>query len=149
MGIKEKILKSMGLFLANLREKTLQTLEEVEANTNNGYWAGAGAVSELNNKLANGRIEIVVTEHGLGYKLDGADTVHPFMGTIKVSADLVVSCTNKYNFGDSRMVKCTITINGDSSVSIKNNTVTYEAVGRDGITVYSSASLVSPVVVYD
>lgn len=35
--------------------------------------------NELNNKLAHGRIELVVNEDGtLGYKLDGADTVTPF-----------------------------------------------------------------------
>ena len=32
----------------------------------------------LNDKLANGRVELVVTNDGLGYKLDGADTVLPF-----------------------------------------------------------------------
>ncbi len=35
--------------------------------------------SEINNKLANGRVELVVNnDESLGYRLDGADTVHPF-----------------------------------------------------------------------
>ena len=36
----------------------------------------------VNNKLASGRVELVVTEAGeLCYKLDGADTVYPFRRT--------------------------------------------------------------------
>ena len=51
MGVKKKILDALDRFLLILREKTLQTLEEIEANTSGGYWAGADAVDALNNKL--------------------------------------------------------------------------------------------------
>ena len=54
MGVKKKILDALDRFLLILREKTLQTLEEIEANTSEGYWAGADAVDALNNKLMSG-----------------------------------------------------------------------------------------------
>lgn len=47
-------------------------------STSSNIAASAKALSTVNNKLANGRVNIVVTETGLGYKIDGADTVTPF-----------------------------------------------------------------------
>lgn len=61
------------------KSKVLKTMEEIEANTNEENVAGATALKAVNNKLAHGRVELVVNEDGtLGYKLDGADTVIPF-----------------------------------------------------------------------
>lgn len=61
------------------KTKVLKTLEEVAASTNEENVMGAPAGKELINKLAHGRIELVVQSDGtLGYKLDGADTVIPF-----------------------------------------------------------------------
>jgi len=51
MIIKDKILKAMDGFIQVLKEKTLQTLEEVDASNGEECWAGAGAVAELNNNL--------------------------------------------------------------------------------------------------
>lgn len=59
--------------------KIIDSLATIKATTAKGYMAGALAVKELNNKLANGRVEIVVnSDKSLGFKLDGADTVFPF-----------------------------------------------------------------------
>ena len=44
------------------------------------------SIPALNDKLANGRVELVVTDEGLGYKLDGADTVFPFIKSISFTA---------------------------------------------------------------
>lgn len=53
------------------------------ASTSSNIAASAKAINQLNNKLANGRVEIVVNDDkSLGYKLDGADTVFPFYKTI-------------------------------------------------------------------
>ena len=122
MGVKKKILDALDRFLLILREKTLQTLEEIEANTSGGYWAGADAVDALNNKLAHGRIELVVNEDGtLGYKLDGADTVIPFSsGTYRVTLGGTLSLHNSavgyaYNTG----------INVYADVPIRGNKISY------------------------
>lgn len=91
MGVKKKILDALDRFLLILREKTLQTLEEIEANTSGGYWAGADAVDALNNKLMS-RPEWITDENGkiTGYKTQGgADTVFPFSyGKVNGSANL-------------------------------------------------------------
>lgn len=122
MGVKKKILDALDRFLLILREKTLQTLEEIEANTSGGYWAGADAVDALNNKLAHGRVELVVNEDGtLGYKLDGADTVIPFSnGTYRLTLGGTLSLHNSsagyaYNTG----------INVYADVTIKGNKISY------------------------
>ncbi len=50
-------------------------------------------VLQLNNKLAHGRIELVVTDDNkLGYKLDGADTVIPFINndTICIPGNIIL-----------------------------------------------------------
>ncbi len=90
MGVKKKILDALDRFLLILREKTLQTLEEIEANTSGGYWAGADAVDALNNKLMfPSGTEFYLDEHDgeRGYNTDparGADTFHPFKQKPKI-----------------------------------------------------------------
>lgn len=78
--IREMIKDALHLYNIATRVKTLQTLEEIEANTENHCLAGAGAVAELNNKLA-GQPQFVYGSDGkiTGYKTPGgADTVFPF-----------------------------------------------------------------------
>lgn len=65
------------------KTKVLTTMEQVKANTNAENVTSAIVTKELYNnlnaKLAQGRVQLVVQSDGtLGYKLDGADTVHPF-----------------------------------------------------------------------
>ena len=90
MGVKKKILDALDRFLLILREKTLQTLEEIEANTSGGYWAGADAVDALNNKLMfPSGDQFYLDEHDgeRGYNTDparGADTFHPFKQKPKI-----------------------------------------------------------------
>lgn len=55
-------------------------------STSSNIAASAKSVNQLNNKLANGRVDLVVTNDGLGYKLDGADTVLPFIKSISFTA---------------------------------------------------------------
>lgn len=105
MGVKKKILDALDRFLLILREKTLQTLEEIEANTSGGYWAGADAVDALNNKLMS-RPEWITNESGeiTGYKTPGgADTVFPFNNIVTGWADLSV--------GHLQQTQSTININ--------------------------------------
>ena len=72
------------------RSKTLQTLEEIEANTSEGYWAGADAVDALNNKLMsitdNDAIKSMdVREDGVYMTYvpaDGADSVSKKLGSL-------------------------------------------------------------------
>lgn len=79
MTLDKRILDIMKKYMGMLvSKKVLTTMEEVEANTNETNLVAAPVVAELNDKLANGRVELVVTNDGLGYKLDGADTVLPF-----------------------------------------------------------------------
>ena len=93
MGVKKKILDALDRFLLILREKTLQTLEEIEANTSEGYWAGADAVDALNNKLMfpDGTAFYLDEHDGIrGYNIEaarGADTFSPFSNyNVKASA---------------------------------------------------------------
>ena len=51
--IRELIKDALRLYNRATRVKTLQTMEEIEANTENHCLAGAGAVAELNNKLVS------------------------------------------------------------------------------------------------
>lgn len=79
-SIAEQILDGLDRFYkAFQRKRVLKSLEEVLATTNEEDVASAMTVAALNNKLANGRVELVVNnDESLGYRLDGADTVHPF-----------------------------------------------------------------------
>ena len=82
-SIKEKIINALRMYNRATRVKTLQTMEEIEANTESNCLAGAGAVAELNNKLA-GQPEFLYNASGkiTGYKTPGgADTVFPFTDT--------------------------------------------------------------------
>lgn len=94
MGVKKKILDALDRFLLILREKTLQTLEEIEANTSGGYWAGADAVDALNNKLTaddGSSFQYGITADGRPGWKDGADTVHPFTSSYRIYYELTVS----------------------------------------------------------
>ncbi len=104
------------------KTKVLKTLEEVAASTNEENVMGAPAGKELINKLAHGRVELVVNEDGtLGYKLDGADTVIPFSnGTYRLTLGGTLSLHNSsagyaYNTG----------INVYADVTIKGNKISY------------------------
>ena len=46
-SIKEKIINTLRMYNRATRVKTLQTMEEIEANTESNCLAGAGAVAEL------------------------------------------------------------------------------------------------------
>lgn len=84
MSIKEKILTALGIFHQVLKEETLQTLEEVEANTENGHLVGAEVVKELNNNLAfpdGTKFYPDIKDGKYGFNSDparGADTFIPF-----------------------------------------------------------------------
>lgn len=101
MGIKKKILDAMDIFLGILREKTLQTLEEVDASTTDGYWAGAGAVAELNNKLVfpDGTEFYLDVQNGIrGFNTSatrGADTFNPFSAW-KINCTIAYKIINVY-----------------------------------------------------
>lgn len=80
-----------GVFVP--KSKVLKTMEEIEANTNEENVAGATALKAVNNKLGHGRVEIVViNDCRLGYKLDGADTVIPFINndTICIPGNIIL-----------------------------------------------------------
>lgn len=96
-GIKEKIINALRMYNRATRVKTLQTMEEIEANTESNCLAGAGAVAELNNKLAR-QPEWIKDGTGriTGYKTGGADTVFPFSSVNGVSVPMYL---NKYGGG--------------------------------------------------
>lgn len=96
-SIKEKIINTLRMYNRATRVKTLQTMEEIEANTESNCLAGAGAVAELNNKLA-GQPEWIKDGTGkiTGYKTGGADTVFPFSSVNGVSVPMYL---NKYGGG--------------------------------------------------
>ena len=79
-NIAEQILEGLSKFYVGFQNRrVLKTMEEIEANTDEQNIPSALLLGEINNKLAHGRIELVVQSDGtLGYKLDGADTVIPF-----------------------------------------------------------------------
>lgn len=101
MGVKKKILDALDRFLLILREKTLQTLEEIEANTSGGYWAGADAVDALNNKLDGCAFEVKEDGAYIKYTLPGgADPVLKKLGSMELAETYnttspVVASTNK------------------------------------------------------
>ena len=71
------------------RTDMIQTMEELKANTKAGKAADAMLLKEVNHnlnaKLAQGRVQLVIQSDGtLGYKLDGADTVHPFHSKLTI-----------------------------------------------------------------
>lgn len=61
------------------KSKIIDNLDDIAANTQTGYMAGALAVKELNQNLAQGQIEFDVDAAGKGfYRKRGADTWLPF-----------------------------------------------------------------------
>lgn len=93
--IRELIKDALRLYNRATRVKTLQTMEEIEANTENHCLAGAGAVAELNNKLAGQLSNISLIAEGSGENIKyfaqlGADTASKKpLGDIKVKHDIV------------------------------------------------------------
>lgn len=158
MGIKKKILDAMDIFLGILREKTLQTLEEVDASTTDGYWAGAGAVAELNNKLAHGQIEFNINSDGEGFwKAAGADTWIPFknsnivyafmclsthqihtenvdlpIGTYKVNADGFCVTTSLMSSGHAYVTVNGVNYGNNQTFIVNKKTVGTVKLGQDG-----------------
>lgn len=80
LSVKEKIKKTLKRYQTLLRMRILDTVEEVEANTDDGYLMGAKAGAALINDLAQ-QPEFLYDSSGkiTGYKSPGgADTVFPF-----------------------------------------------------------------------
>lgn len=135
MGVKKKILDALDRFLLILREKTLQTLEEIEANTSEGYWAGADAVDALNNKLMfPSGDQFYLDEHDgeRGYNTDparGADTFHPFNRFKKIT--FTVNASGRGVYGNYQVYpRATATI----TVDLRAKTVTvsnFKDIGDD------------------
>lgn len=66
--------------------KVIDNLDDIAANTQAGYMAGALAVKELNSDLADGQIEFDL-QNGKGvYRQKGADTWLPFRQPIVIDA---------------------------------------------------------------
>ena len=64
------------------KSKIIDNLDDIAANTQTGYMAGALAVKELNHDLANGQIEFDL-QGGKGvYRQKGADAWLPFSNTL-------------------------------------------------------------------
>lgn len=64
------------------KSKIIDNLDDIAANTQTGYMAGALAVKELNQNLANGQIEFDL-QGGKGvYRQKGADAWLPFSNTL-------------------------------------------------------------------
>lgn len=143
MTLDQRILNLIKNYMGKLwHKKVLTSMEEVEANTNGTNLVAAPVVAELNNKLAHGRVEIVANDDGtLGYRLDGADTVHPFKSTVKLTTTLVLVCTNNYNFGDVKTVECNILINPKGDISTNNTAINYNAIDSGGKQVGCNARL--------
>lgn len=80
-SIKEKIINALRMYNRATRVKTLQTMEEIEANTESNCLAGAGAVAELNNKLAG----CSFAQEGNDFYIVGADAVRKKLGSGDIS----------------------------------------------------------------
>ena len=147
MGVKKKILDALDRFLLILREKTLQTLEEIEANTSGGYWAGADAVDALNNKLMfPSGDQFYLDEHDgeRGYNTDparGADTFHPFrkvkpLALLKIFQKSHNTNTGTHNYTLTENVSTLliqyITVLGDGAANLP--TVTVNGIAKTGFT---------------
>ena len=77
------------------KSKIIDNLDDIAANTQTGYMAGALAVKELNQNLAQGQIEFDVDAAGKGfYRKRGADTWLPFSNTL-----VLMDGTGSYAFG--------------------------------------------------
>ena len=122
-SIKEKIINALRMYNRATRVKTLQTMEEIEANTESNCLAGAGAVAELNNKLA-GQPEWIKDGTGkiTGYKTGGADTVFPFNSNYQINATFAGS---KYGGSGYRSV-----IRHTFAIKVINGTISCSDLGR-------------------
>ena len=122
-SIKEKIINALRMYNRATRVKTLQTMEEIEANTESNCLAGAGAVAELNNKLA-GQPEWIKDGTGkiTGYKTGGADTVFPFNSNYQINATFVGS---RYGGSGYRSV-----IRHTFAIKVINGTISCSDLGR-------------------
>ncbi len=77
MSVKEKIKKAFWHYTNLFKMKVLDSVEEIEANTDDGYIMGARAGAEIINNL--GGYSFGETADGKpGYRKPGADTVFPF-----------------------------------------------------------------------
>ena len=77
------------------KSKIIDNLDDIAANTQTGYMAGALAVKELNQYLAQGQIEFDVDATGKGfYRKRGADTWLPFSNAL-----VLMDGTGSYAFG--------------------------------------------------
>lgn len=101
-------------------------------STSSNVAASAKALNQLNNKLANGRVELVITDNAkLGYKLDGADTVYPFKRgdfilKLQAGVSLVASGTNAGTVYPVITLTCkddkvSASVSGSTSVSYGHN----------------------------
>lgn len=92
LSVKEKIKNALKRYQALLNGKILDTVEEVEANTDDGYLMGAKAGAALINDL--GGCSFGKTADGKPGWKDGADTVHPFISSHKINFDLYADASN-------------------------------------------------------
>ena len=104
LSVKEKIKRALKKYQTLLRMRILDTVEEVEANTDDGYLMGAKAGAALINDLAQ-QPDWIMDSTGkiTGYKTQaGADTVFPFKGTVLYLGDVswthYLGKTNTYDF---------------------------------------------------
>lgn len=120
--IREQIQNALKIFNRQLRQHTLQTMEEIEANTMNNCIAGAGAVAELNNNLP----QFIYDSSGkiTGYKtLGGADTVFPFKSDISFlfyARDSVSNGTGASTYTYNMNYYLEFDISDYSSIEFKN-----------------------------
>lgn len=76
------------------KSKIIDNLDDIAANTQTGYMAGALAVKELNQNLASGQIEFSFQDGKGVYRKKGADTWLPFSSTL-----VLMDGTGSYAFG--------------------------------------------------
>lgn len=77
-------------------QKTLDTLEEIEANTNEGQIAGALAVKELNNNLGGCQL----TQEGNDFFIIGADSVRKKLDSHEIVLLGTVTSTTTFDLSD-------------------------------------------------
>ncbi len=125
---------------AEIKMGAVDGITDSLASTSSKIAASAKALKQVNDKLAQGRLEFVVNDDGsIGYRLDGADTVLPFnsrfngviMRYYKKSTDSSAylsiydnPTTGYYNYGaayDPDTRKTTIKYPGRYSMMISDN----------------------------
>lgn len=109
-------------------EMVLDTMEEIDANTDAGKVAGALAVKELSSDLGGCRFGY--TEDGQpGYKKDGADTVYPFSSS--VDSSFTVSIFQGTSTGAGSYTQ---TLNAPDGRTLKKGKISFSAIDNAGIT---------------